>query len=129
MNTEVIRKDWVGSVVNEKYRLLEWLGSFGQAGVYLCEIDGNADQKAAIKLFPASVEGSAACAAGWTTAGGLFHPHLIRVLDTGRGQIDETGVLYVVTEYATEILSEILRERALSPEEVTDMLGPVLAVL
>jgi serine/threonine-protein kinase len=129
MNTEVIRKDWVGSVVNEKYRLVEWLGSFGQAGVYLCEIQGNAEQKAAIKLFPAAVEGAAACAAGWTTAAGLSHPHLIRVLDTGRGQIDGTGVLYVVTEYAGEVLSEILTERPLTPDEVKQMLWPVLDVL
>jgi protein TonB len=129
MNTEVIRKDWVGSVVNEKYRLVEWLGSFGQAGVYLCEVEGQPQQKAAIKLFPASVEGAAACAAGWSTAAGLSHPHLIRVLDTGRGQIEETGVLYVVTEYAGEVLSEILTERALTPDEVKQMLEPVLDVL
>ncbi len=129
MNTEVIRKDWVGSVVNGKYRLVEWLGSFGQAGVYLCEVEGQPEQKAAIKLFPAAVEGAAACAAGWSTAAGLLHPHLVRVLETGRGQVEETSVLYVVTEYAGEILSEILTERALTPDEVKQMLDPVLDVL
>jgi len=129
MNTEIIRKDWVGSVVHERYRLLQWLGSFGQSGIYLCDIDGNEERKAAIKLFPADVEGSAACAAGWTTAAGLSHPHLVRVLDTGRSQVENTGVLYVVTEYAGEVLSEILTERALTPEEVKEMLGPVLDAL
>jgi TonB family protein len=129
MNTEVIRKDWAGSVVNERYRLVDWLGSFGQSGVYLCEVDGSAEQKAAIKLFPAAVEGAAACAAGWTTAAGLSHPHLIRVLDTGRSQIEGTGVLYAVTEYAGEVLSEILPERALTADEVKEMLRPILDVL
>jgi TonB family protein len=129
MNTEVIRKDWVGSAVQERYRLQQWLGSFGQSGVFLCEINGSGEQKAAIKLFPANVEGSAACSAGWATAAGLSHPHLIRVLDTGRDRIQSTGVLYVVTEYAGEILSEILPERALSAAEVKEMLGPVLEAL
>jgi len=129
MNIEVIRKDWVGRTVHEKYQLLEWLGSFGQSGVFVCQVDGNPARRAAIKLFPAEIQGSAACSAGWATAAGLAHPHLVRVLDTGRDQVENTGVLFVVTEYAGEILSEILPERALTPAEVTEMLGPILDAL
>lgn len=129
MNTEVIRKDWVGRVIDGRFRLLEWMGSSGQAGVFLCELDGKPEQKAAIKLFPSDVDGAAACAAGWSVAAGLDHPNLIRVLQTGRDKVDETGVLYVVTEYAGEVLSGILPERPLTADETKQMLEPTINAL
>ena len=129
MNNEAIRKDWVGQVVDSRFRLLEWVASAGQSGVFTCEVDGDAEHKAAIKLFPADAPGAEACAAGWATAVGLSHPHLIGVYFTGRDRIDETNVLYVVTELASEVLSQILPERHLSPEETSEMLGPVLDAL
>lgn len=129
MNTDVIGKDWAGRYVGERYCLVQWLGGVGQSGVYLCNIDGNEEQKAAIKLLPASVEDAAARMARWNTAAGLNHPHLIRVLDMGRGQIGDTAVLYVVTEYAGEILSEILPGRSLSVAETREMMAPLLDAL
>jgi TonB family protein len=51
----------------------------------------------------------------------LFH--------SGRCQIDGVPLLYAVTEYAGEILSQILPERPLTPTETREMLGPVLDVL
>ena len=129
MNTEVIRKDWEGSVVNERYCLVKWLGSCGQSGVYLCSIDGNEERKAAIKLFPASVAGAAACAAGWAAVAGLSHPHLLRLLDSGRAQIGDTAVLFVVCDYSDEILSEILGERALTLNETKEMMPALVDAL
>lgn len=52
--------------------------------------------------------------------------HLVRLLHTEHGQIDATGLLYIVTEYAEEVLSEIIPERPLTPGEANDMLVPVL---
>jgi periplasmic protein TonB len=129
MNTEVLCKHWAGQLVDARFRLLQWLGSSGQSSVFLCEIEGNPEQKAAIKLFPVDSEGAEACAAGWTAAAGLYHPHLIQVLHSGRDRIEDTDLLYVVTEYAGEVLSEILGERPLTPDEVKAMLGPILDAL
>jgi eukaryotic-like serine/threonine-protein kinase len=129
MNNETIRKDWVGQVVDQRFRLVEWLASAGQSGVFTCEVDGDAEHKAAIKLFPADAPGAESCATGWATAVGLSHPHLIGTFFTGRDQIDETNILYVVTELASEVLSGILPERHLTPEETREMLGPVLEAL
>jgi TonB family protein len=129
MYTETIHKDWVGRVVGVRFRLVEWLGSSGQSGVFLCELDESPGQKAAIKLFPADAAGARSCAADWAAAAELRHPHLIRVLRTGRDRIDEIAVLYVVTEYAGEILSEILPSRPLTPAEVKEMLGPIFDAL
>ncbi len=129
MNTATIHEDWVGRVVGARFRLVKWLGSSGQSGVFLCEVDESPGQKAAIKLFPSDAAGARSCAADWAAAAELHHPHLIRVLRTSRERIDEVPVLYVVTEYADEILSEILPARPLTPSEVKEMLGPVFDAL
>ncbi len=92
-------------------------------------MDGDAEHKAAIKLFPADAPGAEACAAGWATAVEIAHPHLIGVFFTGRDRIEETNILYVVTELASEVLSQILPERHLSPDETREMLEPVLDAL
>ncbi len=128
MNNE-IRTDWVGQIVGARFRLLRWVGGAGRSQVFSCRIEDNPEQKTAIKLFPADAEGAQACAAGWAAALTLFHPHLMRVLYTGQDRIEDTRVLYVVTEYAGEVLSEILPDRPLTPEETKEMLGPVLDAL
>jgi serine/threonine protein kinase len=53
----------------------------------------------------------------------------MRLFHTGRCQIDTAGLLYAVTEFADEVLSEILPERPLTPREAKEMLDPVLDVL
>jgi TonB family protein len=129
MNHDAIRTDWVGEVVGSKFRLLRWLGSAGRSQVFACQIEENPTQKAAIKLFPAGAKDAQACASGWATALTLLHPHLIRSLYTGQDRMGDTYVLYVVTECASEILSEILPERPLTPQETREMLGPTLDAL
>jgi periplasmic protein TonB len=129
MNNDVIRKEWVGLVVDARFRLLQWVGNSGRSGVFVCEIDGDPGRKGAIKLFPAVEEDADSCAAGWAAAAELSYPHLIRVFSTGRTQVETTDVLYVVTEYAGEVLAEVLPDRALTPAEVREMLGPILSVL
>src|SRR5208282_4078546 len=48
---------------------------------------------------------------------------------SGRCRIDGNDLLYLVMEFAEEDLSQILPQRALTPEETRDMLGPVLDAL
>lgn len=127
MNTASIRGEWIGRVVDERYPLLAWLGGSEQSAVYLTELDGDRAQKAAIKLIPA--DDADARIAGWAAAKNLSHPHLMQLIDTGRCQIDGNALLYVVTEYADEVLSEIIVERPLTPQEAEEMLDPVLDAL
>ncbi len=129
MNTGVSRKDWAGRVIDARFRLLEWLGSSGESDVFVCEVDGDRKQKAAIKLFAADAETAPSCESDWARAAGLSHPHLVRALHTGHDRVEDTEVLYIVTEYAGEILSEILPERPLTPAEVKEMLEPTLNAL
>lgn len=129
MDTATMRSDLVGSVIDQRFTLLEWLGGSGGSGVFLTELDEYPSRKAAIKLIPADAENAKALIAGWAAASSLSHPHLLRLLRTGRCQIGDAELLYVVTEYAEEVLSEILPEQPLTPQMAREMLDPLLDAL
>lgn len=129
MNTAAVRSDWVGRVIDGRFTLLQWLGGSGRGGVFLTELQGHPLRKAAIKLIPADAADAEAHIASWAATTALSHPHLMRLLYTGRFQIDTTPILYAVTEYAEEVLSQILPQRPLLPTEAKEMLDPVLDAL
>ena len=129
MITETIRSDWVGRVIDGRFPLLRWLGGSESSGVFLTEVHDRGTRKAAIKLIPADAGDEEARIAGWAAASKLSHPHLMRLLDFGSCQIGFTRLLYTVTDYAEEILSEILPARPLTPDEAAEMLDPVLDAL
>jgi TonB family protein len=129
MKTAAIRSDWVGRVIDGRFTLLQWLGGSEGSGVFLTELLGDRTQKAAIKLFPAAPLESEACLAVWAATATLSHPHLMNLIHAGRCQIDNDPLLYAVTEYAEEDLSQILPERPLTPTEAREMLDPVLDAL
>jgi TonB family protein len=129
----VLWKKWEGRVVDEKFPLLQSLGSSDHSAVFLTERPGSPSQKLAIKLFPATgpTDGlkDDAQLTRWQSAAKLSHPHLLRLFECGLCQLDGTELLYVVMEYAEENLEEILPLRALAPAEASEMLPPVLDVL
>jgi TonB family protein len=124
MKVSATQSDWVGRVIDGRFPLLQWLGGSGRSSVFLTELPGEPPQKAAIKLMPgnASVESRIAFAANASRT----HPHLRRLLHIGSCEIDGATYAFVVTEFADEVLSEILPERVLAPDEVKEMLVPVL---
>jgi TonB family protein len=128
MSPAAISRDWVGSFAAGRFPLLQWLGGSQATGVFLTELSERS-QKAVIKLIPEDDQDAAARAAAWETAATLSHPNLMKVYTHGRCEIDGLSCLYVVTEYADEVLAEILRERPLSVQETRDMLRPALAAL
>jgi TonB family protein len=128
MNAPAIRGDWVGRVIDGRFTLHEWLGGSQGNGVFLTEL-GDPSQKAIIKLIPADQEEAAARIAVWEAATALSHPNLMQVFTHGRCEIDSVPLVYVVTEFADEVLAEILRERPLTPQETREMLGPALDTL
>ena len=130
MEAKAIRSDWVGQVIDGRFTLLQWLGGSDRSGVFLTELPGPQARKAAIKLTIAdSDEDIENHMAGWAATRPLSHPHLMRLLQTGRCEMGDDILLYSVSEYAEEVLSEILPERALLPDEAREMLGPVLDAL
>src|SRR5260370_21087347 len=126
-------KRWEGRVVDGKLPLRQWLGGSDHSAVFVTERSGGS-QKAAIKLVPAQ-DGrqehfdATAQLSRWAGAARLSRPHLIRLFEYGRYQIDDTRLLYVVMEYAEENLAEILPLRPLSAHEASEMLRPTAQAL
>ena len=128
MNAVSIRGDWVGQVNDGRYPLLEWLGGSGTSGTFLTESDGLGSRKAAIKLLPSSPKAEDRLG-GWEAAARLSHKHLARIHHFGRAEVEGGSVVYLVTDLAEELLSQIVPERALSSDEARQMLAPILDAL
>src|ERR1700691_5474886 len=107
METAAIGKDLVGTVIDGRFTLIQWLGGSAAGDVFLTEADG---QRAAIKLVAADAAVAKARIAAWTATSTLSHPHLMRLLHTGHSQTGSAPLLYAVTEYSEELLSEIIPE-------------------
>jgi TonB family protein len=120
-------QQWEGRVVSGRFPLLRYLGGSEQSAVYLTEIDGS---KVAIKLIPADAAQAQIQLSRWELASKLSHPHLLRILRTGRWLADDQRDMYfAVMEYADENLAQILPSRLLTPAEASEMLIPTLDVL
>jgi serine/threonine protein kinase len=126
--TEAAAKQ-VGQVIDGKFRLGEFVGGDEGSAVFLTDCDSPGVPKVAIKLVPADAAEAEGLLARWRHAAKLSHPHMIRLLDMGRGELDGSAVLYVVMEYAEENLSAVIARRPLAPAEARAVLGPVVDAL
>ena len=122
-------KQWEGQTVNGEFPLHRYLGGSAHSAVFLTEYGKETRQRAAIKLVPDEAGTVEAQLSQWALDRGLSHPNLLAIFQTGRCQIGDVRLLYVVMEYAEENLAQILPERALTAIEVRDMLGPLLDAL
>jgi TonB family protein len=120
---------WESQIINGTFPLRRFLGGSNHSAVFLTEHKARQLSNAAIKLVPADPDTAEAQLSHWRTAAALSHPHLIRILDAGRCQLGGHQFLYVVMEYAEETLSQILPQRALTTDEVRQMLAPTLDAL
>jgi eukaryotic-like serine/threonine-protein kinase len=126
--TEAAAKQ-VGQVIDGKFRLGEFVGGDEGSAVFLTYYDSPDVRKVAIKLVPADAAEAEGLLTRWRHAAKLSHPHMIRLLDMGRGELDGSAALYVVMEYAEENLSAVIARRLLAPAEARAVLGPVVDAL
>jgi hypothetical protein len=121
---------WESLVVNGVFPLRRFLGKSDHGVVFLTE-DGSQHPpaNAAIKLLPADPKLAQEQLALWRAAAALSHPHLIRLLDSGSCLLGGQEFLFVVMEHAEETLAQILPHRALTADEVRDLLLPTLDAL
>jgi TonB family protein len=124
-------KEWVGQIVDGAFPLRQYLGGTDHSAVFMTEYaEGGAEpRKAVIKLFPADPASADAQVLRWESVAQLSHPNLLRLFSGGRCKLEGNDLAYLVMEYAEENLAQILPQRALTPEETRDMLGPVLDAL
>src|SRR5258708_29335845 len=123
-NTE-LWKAWEGRVVAGKFPLRQWLGGSDHSAVFLYELGA---RKAAIKFVAAKVSDDKQLSR-WRAAAQRSHPHLIRIVEVGRCEIDDTTLLFLATDCGEEDLSQILPQPPLTPAETRALLPPVLDAL
>jgi TonB family protein len=121
-------KQYEGQVINNAFPLQRYVGGSSESAVFLTQLAGPQSSKAVIKLVPESVSADLQLSL-WRRASKLTHPNLLQLYQGGRCRLADMDLLYVVMEYAEEDLSQILPQRALTPAEARDMLGPVLDAL
>ena len=126
MNIAEIGRAWEGRMVDARLPLRQWLGSSDHSCVYLTEIAGPQSPKAVVKILPADFFKLDPQLARWRALAQFSSPSLLRLLDGGRSEIDGTPFFFVLMDFADEDLSQILPQRALTADEVKELLPPVL---
>ncbi len=118
-----------GQVIAQKYPLQQFLAETQNAWVFLTYVGNAPAQKAVIKFVPANPITAGRQLSRWARASRLSHTALLRLLDSGRCQLQDRDLLYVVLEFADEDLSQLLPVRALTLDETNGMIAPVLEAL
>lgn len=115
---------WEGEMVDGQFPLDRLLTQDNGGATFRTRF---ASATASILIAP--IDATGAFAKGWTGAAALDHPHIVKVFRAGEWTRDGVRLGYAVTEYADENLGSVLRERPLAPEEVGEMIAPVLDAL
>jgi len=122
-------KKWEGQPIDGKFVLGQCLASTEFNAVFLTELPGTPGQKAVLKLVAAGSPAAEDQLGLWKRAAHLTHPNLLTIFDAGRCRLEDLPFIYAVMEFAEENLGEILPQRALTADEVRDVLDPALDVL
>ena len=122
-------KKWEGQPVEGKFVLGQCLASTEFNAVFLTQLPDPPGQKAVLKLVAAGSPAAETQLGLWRHAAHLTHPNLLTIFDAGRCRLEDVPFIYAVMEFAEENLGEILPQRALTAEEVRDVLDPTLDVL
>ncbi len=118
-----------GHAVRDVFSLIRLLGSSERSAVFLSRATGLTASEVALKLVPAIPGQADLLLARWRSVVGLEHPHLLRIFEAGECELGGQRYVYSVMEYAEQNLAQLLEHRALVPDEVREMLGPILSVL
>jgi outer membrane biosynthesis protein TonB len=119
---------WQSAVLNGVYPLQRLLHGSERSAVFLTERNAEGASSAAVKIIPIE-RVTLAQLSHWRLATGISHPHLIQLFDAGLCQLGGRQFLFVVMEYAEQTLSEVLAQRALTVDEVRELLPPTLDAL
>src|SRR4051812_15256619 len=98
-----------GQTIDGRFVLRRYVGAGERSAVFITAYNNTAQQRAAIKLALADDAEAEELLARWRRASQFFHPHLIRILETGRAIVSGSPVIYSVQEYADEDLSQVGR--------------------
>ena len=113
------------------YRLGAVIRRSVAAAVYETEFRGEDGQTrpAVIKVRELDAAATEATVRQWRSAMQLQHPHLLRLYASGTSSVNGANAAWVVMERADESLAGVLSQRALSEDEVGEMLMPAVSAL
>lgn len=120
---------WQGQVINGSIPLGRVVGSSDHSGVFATRFAAPGSPELAVKLVPADRALTGSLLPRWKRAGGIHHPHLIRLLQWGGCRLGGMPFLYIVMEYAEQTLAQVLQHRALDEDEARKVLQPTLDAL
>jgi serine/threonine protein kinase len=111
------------------YKIIERLGAGGMGEVYLAQ-DTRLRRPVALKLLPAYFASDEARARRFQSearaASALNHPNILTIHEVG----EHGGIYFIATEFIDgKTIGELIRERALSLEEVLDCVEQVASAL
>ncbi|MEZ5401347.1 MAG: hypothetical protein R2729_16880 [Bryobacteraceae bacterium] len=115
-----------GISVDGLFPLDRFVGQGSRGSVFETQFQG---RPAVIKLVPGANASSAALRDTWTKARELEHPALIRIFASGEAEVNGQQCAFCVMEKAEENLADVLSERALTEDEVGELLPPLLDAL
>jgi TonB family protein len=121
--------EWQGALVNGAYPLLRILHGSDDGAVFVTDGTRHNVPSAAIRIVSTERVHAHVQLTRWQAATALSHPHLLRLLDSGRCQLGARQFLFVVMEYADQTLAQVLPHRALTSDEAREMLLPALDAL
>jgi len=116
----------LGASLGGRYRLERWLGGDDTAAFFLTSFS---DRRAVLKLIPEDRSTAEQQLALWRRTAALSHPHLLPLLDFGRGDAAKRHFLYAVFEFPDDSLSSALRQGPLSETEAREAWNAVVEAL
>jgi serine/threonine protein kinase len=122
-------KNWEGQVVDGRFPLQHYLGGRTRTAVFTTKASDDPSRKLAIRIAVADAQEAQSLLDSWNKASKLSHPSLLQITHTGRSRLGSLDVVYVVTDYADEDLSQVLPERALTTAETREVLQATVDVL
>jgi TonB family protein len=118
-----------GQLVDNRFLLQKFIAATTHSVVFLAQTTETQPQTVAIKFIPAEGLQPHQQLALWNRAAGLTHKNFLRIFHSGQCNLARTDLLYAVLEYAEEDLSQVLPQRALTPDEAREMLPPLIEAL
>jgi hypothetical protein len=120
---------WEGEVINGLFPLRRFLDSSTHSAVFLTQDSPHQAADAAIKFIRADPPSTELELARWRAAAAVSHPHLVRLFEAGECRMGSYHLLFIVMEYAEQTLAQVLLHRALTIDEVRQMLRPLCDAL
>jgi TonB family protein len=119
-------QEWSGRNIDGDISVGDYLGGSESGAIFSTLY---ASQKAVVRISVVDLAKVDDQLARLKTAESLSHPHLLKVLRSGRFAVEGTDYVYAVKEYAEENLWQVIPQRALTAAEAKDVLESTVDAL